>query len=156
MEFGSRVSLMMYVARVESRRRHHGVGGSLCGAQPTPVWPCKQPSTVRCPQTASVRISIRQCIALTDAFDRNRNPWSWFRHDTQLNALAVHTNHPTKYLECQQTFIHNKDHKKQQKSAKLTPVWRQAVIKRIELIRTLCKQQEQQQQWCWSRIPYCI
>jgi len=74
MEFGSRVSLMMYVARVESRRRHHGVGGSLCGAQPTPVWPCKQPSTVRCPQTASVRISIRQCIALTDAFDRNRNP----------------------------------------------------------------------------------
>jgi len=34
------------VARVESRRRHRGGGGGLFGAQPTPVWPSKQPSRV--------------------------------------------------------------------------------------------------------------
>jgi len=59
------LALRSIVARVESRRRHHGSGGGLFGAQPTPVWPCKLPSkvalhgTARCRQTDLVRISIR-------------------------------------------------------------------------------------------------
>ena len=42
----------------------HGGGGRSFGAQPTPVWQCKQPSRValhnsaRCPQTDVVQISI--------------------------------------------------------------------------------------------------
>jgi len=34
------------VARIQSRRRHDGGGGGLFAAQPTLVWPCKQPSRV--------------------------------------------------------------------------------------------------------------
>jgi len=42
----------------------HGGSGRLFGAQPAPVWPCKQPSRIalhssaRCPQTDVVQISI--------------------------------------------------------------------------------------------------
>jgi len=59
------LALGAIVVRVESRRQHYGGDCGLFGAQPTPVWSCKQLSrvaihcTAHCLQTELVRISSR-------------------------------------------------------------------------------------------------